>query len=73
MLETDWMSDEISSPDTDDEEAKDAHRRRLIRAARLDTQEKDKAVWEVVRPGFQSLEVHLPSPVLVNSETPLDD
>ncbi|KAJ7887815.1 hypothetical protein B0H14DRAFT_3430427 [Mycena olivaceomarginata] len=57
MLETDWMSDEISGPDTDDEEAKDAHRRRLIRAARLDTQEKDKAVWEVVRPGFQSLEM----------------
>ncbi|KAF7339223.1 hypothetical protein MVEN_01999800 [Mycena venus] len=57
VLETDWMSDEISGPDTDDEDTKADHRRRLVKAARLGPLQQNDDVWEVVRPGFQSLEM----------------
>ncbi|KAJ6475198.1 hypothetical protein DFH09DRAFT_1379785 [Mycena vulgaris] len=54
ILETDWMTDEISQPNTDDEERKSAHRRRLVREARLNVTQSDDPLWERVRPGFQS-------------------
>ncbi|KAK6984605.1 hypothetical protein R3P38DRAFT_2662169 [Favolaschia claudopus] len=57
IMETDWMSDEILAPDTDDEDTKAEHRRRLIKAARLGPAQQEGAVWEVVRPGFQSTEM----------------
>ncbi|KAJ6536419.1 hypothetical protein DFH09DRAFT_1091379 [Mycena vulgaris] len=60
ILESDWMSDELSCPDIDDEDQKAAHRRRLVQVAHFTRDQKDDAVWELVRPGFQSNEVHLP-------------
>ncbi|KAJ7436130.1 hypothetical protein FB451DRAFT_1571200 [Mycena latifolia] len=57
ILETDWMTDEVSGPDTDDEEKRAAHRRRLVRAARLGPNQQTDAVWERIRPGFQSNEL----------------
>ncbi|KAJ7470859.1 hypothetical protein FB451DRAFT_1559413 [Mycena latifolia] len=57
ILETNWMTDEISGPDTDDEEKRAAHRRRLVRAARLGPNQQTDAVWERIRPGFQSNEL----------------
>ncbi|KAJ7036198.1 hypothetical protein C8F04DRAFT_1181726 [Mycena alexandri] len=56
LLETEWMSDEISEPDTDDDEKKAERRRQLRRMAGLSRAQKDTEVWEVVRPGFQSVE-----------------
>ncbi|KAJ6556976.1 hypothetical protein DFH09DRAFT_1317551 [Mycena vulgaris] len=57
ILETDWMSDEISAPDTDDEQERNAHRRRLVAAAPPPPNQPDQAIWELVRPGFQTTEV----------------
>ncbi|KAJ6562750.1 hypothetical protein DFH09DRAFT_1364289 [Mycena vulgaris] len=57
ILETDWMTDEISQPDTDDEDKKAAHRRRLVREARLNATQTEDPLWERVRPGFQSSEM----------------
>ncbi|KAJ6552642.1 hypothetical protein DFH09DRAFT_1085814 [Mycena vulgaris] len=57
VLETDWMSDELSSLETDDEEKKTVHRRRLDQAARLCSDQQDHPVWETIRPGFQSTEL----------------
>ncbi|KAJ6550480.1 hypothetical protein DFH09DRAFT_1501529 [Mycena vulgaris] len=57
ILETDWMTDEISQPDTDDEDKKAAHRRRLVREARLNAMQTEDPLWERVRPGFQSSEM----------------
>lgn len=51
------MSDEISAPDTDDEQKKTAHRQHLVQAARLSRTRQGEAIWEVVRPAFQSNEV----------------
>ncbi|KAJ7728203.1 hypothetical protein B0H16DRAFT_1777864 [Mycena metata] len=56
ILETEWMSDEISAPDTDDDQKKAEHRRQLRRVTGLSHAQKDTEVWEVVRPGFQSVE-----------------
>ncbi|KAJ7094792.1 hypothetical protein C8R44DRAFT_749377 [Mycena epipterygia] len=56
VLETDWMSDELSGPDTDDEDKKKAHRHRLIQTLHLAPEHQDEAIWERVRPGFQSIE-----------------
>ncbi|KAJ7690984.1 hypothetical protein B0H17DRAFT_1134008 [Mycena rosella] len=57
VLESDWMSDTISAPDTDDEEKKTAHRRRLVQAARLNPSQQDDPVWERLHPAFQSTEL----------------
>ncbi|KAJ7660005.1 hypothetical protein B0H17DRAFT_336875 [Mycena rosella] len=57
VLESDWMSDTISAPDTDDEEKKTAHRRRLVQAARLNPSQQDDPAWERLRPAFQSTEL----------------
>ncbi|KAJ7753056.1 hypothetical protein DFH07DRAFT_824501 [Mycena maculata] len=57
ILETDWMSDEISGPDTEDEEEKRSHRRRLVQAARLGSHQQDDPVWEKIRPAFQANEL----------------
>jgi hypothetical protein len=59
VLETDWMSDEISALDTDDDQKKASHRQRLIQASRLPPAHQDQAIWEVVRPEFQSTEVFI--------------
>ncbi|KAJ7084156.1 hypothetical protein C8R44DRAFT_894293 [Mycena epipterygia] len=57
VLETDWISDEVSGPETDDEDKKTEHRRRLVQAARLGPNHQDDPVWERIRPGFQSTEL----------------
>ncbi|KAJ6522335.1 hypothetical protein DFH09DRAFT_1097223 [Mycena vulgaris] len=62
VLETDWTSDELSSLETDDEEKKTVHRRRLVQAARLCSDQQDHPVWERIRPRFQSTEgIGMPS------------
>ncbi|KAJ7703336.1 hypothetical protein B0H17DRAFT_1194522 [Mycena rosella] len=57
ILETDWMSDEISGPDTDDEAKKDIHRKLLVEAAKLTPEQESQPLWERVRPGFQTTEM----------------
>ncbi|KAK7029221.1 hypothetical protein R3P38DRAFT_3516313 [Favolaschia claudopus] len=57
ILETDFMSDEISAPSADDEDTRDEHRRRLVKAAHLGPTQQRNDVWEVIRPGFQSVEM----------------
>ncbi|KAF7372086.1 hypothetical protein MVEN_00066900 [Mycena venus] len=47
----------LGPPDTDDEDKKTDHQRRLVKAAHLGPLQQDDDVWEVVRPGFQSLEM----------------
>ncbi|KAJ6455919.1 hypothetical protein C8R47DRAFT_1328857 [Mycena vitilis] len=56
VLESEWMSDEISAPDTDDEDKRKTHRQLLVRKARLGPDQQAEPVWEVVRPAFQSKE-----------------
>ncbi|KAJ7938589.1 hypothetical protein B0H13DRAFT_1851538 [Mycena leptocephala] len=56
VLETNWMSDEISALDTDDDQKKANHRQRLIQASRLPPAHQDRVIWEVVHPEFQSTE-----------------
>lgn len=53
------MSDEVSAPDTDDDVKKSSHRASLVQAAQLTPEQEDQAVWEVVRPGFQTTEVRI--------------
>ncbi|KAJ7669696.1 hypothetical protein B0H17DRAFT_1142035 [Mycena rosella] len=48
ILETDWMSDEISGPDTDDEAKKDIHRKLLVEAAKLTPEQESQPLWERV-------------------------
>jgi hypothetical protein len=60
VLETDWMTDEISCLDTEDEEKKQNHRQRLIQASHLRPAQQNQPIWEVVRPEFQSTEVMVP-------------
>ncbi|KAJ7712855.1 hypothetical protein B0H16DRAFT_1462013 [Mycena metata] len=56
ILETDWMTDEISAPDTDNENKRKAHRNLLTAAAKLDGDTIDDPVWEILHPAFQSIE-----------------
>ncbi|KAJ7501379.1 hypothetical protein B0H11DRAFT_2275318 [Mycena galericulata] len=56
ILESDWMSDEISALETDDGIKKKARRQLLVQKARFGPEQQTAAVWEVVRPEFQSLE-----------------
>lgn len=60
LLETDFMSDELSQLDTDNEARKWIHQEELEKAAQLTTAEvKDRvAIWEVVRQGYRLKEVH---------------
>ncbi|KAJ7739130.1 hypothetical protein B0H16DRAFT_1891105 [Mycena metata] len=55
ILESDFMTDEISAPDTDDQGTKDEYKNKLREAAGL-RPEDTQPVWEVVRPDFQSSE-----------------
>ncbi|KAG2151460.1 hypothetical protein DEU56DRAFT_908308 [Suillus clintonianus] len=60
LLETDFMSDELSQLDTDNEARKRTRREELEKAAQLTTAEvKDGvAIWEVVRHGYRSKELN---------------
>ncbi|KAG1881235.1 hypothetical protein F4604DRAFT_1922241 [Suillus subluteus] len=60
LLETDFMSDELSQLDTDNEARKRTHREELEKAAQLTTAEvKDGvAIWEVVRHGYRLKELN---------------
>lgn len=59
ILETEYMSEEISQLDTDDEVKKKAHRARLVEKAGLkDSDAEDGVVvWEVVRKAWRSDDV----------------
>jgi hypothetical protein len=60
LMETDFMSEELSQLDTDDEVKKSMRRTELEKAAQLNTADvKDGvAIWEVIRPAYRSQEVH---------------
>ncbi|KAJ7747443.1 hypothetical protein DFH07DRAFT_1062737 [Mycena maculata] len=55
ILESDFMTDEISGLDTDDDTKKAEHKKKLRDTAGLRTND-TQPVWEVVKPGYQSLE-----------------
>ncbi|TDL16354.1 hypothetical protein BD410DRAFT_889812 [Rickenella mellea] len=58
LLETDWMTEEVSSLDTSDDEEKEAHREQIVQAARLTDKEiKCGTVLERIKPLFRSEEV----------------
>ncbi|KAF7359561.1 hypothetical protein MVEN_00679500 [Mycena venus] len=54
VLETDLMTEEHSELDTEDEAKKLTHRKMLKSKVKIDSDEDDVAIWEVVRPDFQS-------------------
>lgn len=56
LLVTDVMTEEISEPDTDHESTKRTHRKLLIKKLKhpLESDEEDVAIWEVIKPEFQS-------------------
>ncbi|KAJ7231190.1 hypothetical protein C8J57DRAFT_1533800 [Mycena rebaudengoi] len=56
ILETDWVSDEISALDTEDKAKKCTHREKLVREARLGPSQHNSAIWEILRPEYQSAE-----------------
>ncbi|TDL17695.1 hypothetical protein BD410DRAFT_901363 [Rickenella mellea] len=59
LLETDWMTEEVSSLDTSDDEEKEAHRQKMVQAARLTEKEIEcgTVVLEKIKPLFRSDEV----------------
>jgi hypothetical protein len=56
LLSEDWMSDEISDKDTDDEEKAEEYRVELAKKANLSASDMEagQAVWEVIRPAWRS-------------------
>jgi hypothetical protein len=59
LVAEDWMSDEISDKDTDDEETAKEYRSELAREANLSASdvEAGQVVWEVIRPAWRSAKV----------------
>lgn len=60
LMETDFMSEELSQLDTDDKVKKSMCHTELEKAVQLNTADvKDGvAIWEVIRPVYRSQEVH---------------